>query len=78
MVGVLHEHTEAHDWSDWALGVVSAPRSRPTLDTRIGQPTRNASPHMSDPRRLKMRLGSRRAELMIVRFAAESNVRASV
>jgi hypothetical protein len=31
LVGVLHEHTEAHDWSDWALGVVSAPRSRPTL-----------------------------------------------
>jgi hypothetical protein len=54
MVGVLHEHTEAHDW---ARGVVSAPRSRPTLDTRIGQPTRNASPHMSDPRRLKMRSG---------------------
>src|ERR1700694_1882649 len=57
MVGVLHENTEAHDWSDWALDVVSAPRSRPTLDTRIGQPTRNASPHMSDPRRLKMRSG---------------------
>jgi hypothetical protein len=29
-VGVLHEHTETHDWSDWALGVAGAPRSRPT------------------------------------------------